>query len=439
MASNPDSERAGSSSIGGPKTLLEAIDPKLLGNMLRYHVRASEDSLRALEKALFEGPGKWADDPRILEDYSVDDVDAPANSTPAMKCFLRVHTAIGHGLTVLHRVMDDAYIESAGITGFLALLVPSDVIERLPQGTMTPFKHAELQVEAFLAFQPFVRRLVFMCTEDSVLRLWNADELPKLIKDTNPEPVPGRRPYAWTLLSNVVTQAMKLCISIMYPLLSNRWIRRRLAEDPELTIRLVKANLLDRNRLEALHGGSRGLKYFALLLKTATVDLSLSVYPILENSESIRRFSDEIGIPFKWSPMEGDENGAWNDDNPLVKFASQSTRLTLLHLIQKSRSSRKLHSTYAGIISTIRMKLHGQSIATANAEIGELHRYLLAKTFDATVGVDCCDYCALPRSSPKDLKRCSRCKIAKYCGETCQRAHWKEHKKMCIEKKYQIM
>lgn len=35
-------------------------------------------------------------------------------------------------------------------------------------------------------------------------------------------------------------------------------------------------------------------------------------------------------------------------------------------------------------------------------------------------------------SSPPNL-RCSRCKAAFYCSETCQRAAWKTHKKVCVD------
>ena len=44
--------------------------------------------------------------------------------------------------------------------------------------------------------------------------------------------------------------------------------------------------------------------------------------------------------------------------------------------------------------------------------------------------------CAFPKcahcgSSVVTLKPCSRCKVAKYCGRTCQVAHWKQHKSLC--------
>jgi hypothetical protein len=43
-----------------------------------------------------------------------------------------------------------------------------------------------------------------------------------------------------------------------------------------------------------------------------------------------------------------------------------------------------------------------------------------------------CDHCG-KEHKPKDLKDCSRCKGASYCGPECQRAAWPIHKKVCKE------
>ena len=45
-----------------------------------------------------------------------------------------------------------------------------------------------------------------------------------------------------------------------------------------------------------------------------------------------------------------------------------------------------------------------------------------------------CSYCQKPTSS-SSLKSCSRCHKTSYCGKECQRAHWKEHKKECLDQK----
>lgn len=41
-----------------------------------------------------------------------------------------------------------------------------------------------------------------------------------------------------------------------------------------------------------------------------------------------------------------------------------------------------------------------------------------------------CDACQTTDEKVKD--RCSRCKDAWYCNATCQKAHWPEHKKVCV-------
>ena len=42
--------------------------------------------------------------------------------------------------------------------------------------------------------------------------------------------------------------------------------------------------------------------------------------------------------------------------------------------------------------------------------------------------------CAHCERHEPTLSSCSRCGLVKYCGRDCQRAHWKEHKPLCIPK-----
>lgn len=41
--------------------------------------------------------------------------------------------------------------------------------------------------------------------------------------------------------------------------------------------------------------------------------------------------------------------------------------------------------------------------------------------------------CCLRLFPSKDLKRCGRCKVAHYCGTTCQAAHWPSHRDRCAK------
>ena len=52
---------------------------------------------------------------------------------------------------------------------------------------------------------------------------------------------------------------------------------------------------------------------------------------------------------------------------------------------------------------------------------------------------DGCQNCHMAKSKEgKSLLKCSRCGIARYCSAECQRADWKEHKKVCSETKPDI-
>ena len=42
--------------------------------------------------------------------------------------------------------------------------------------------------------------------------------------------------------------------------------------------------------------------------------------------------------------------------------------------------------------------------------------------------------CAHCERHEPTMSSCSRCGLVKYCGRDCQRAHWKEHKPLCIPK-----
>ena len=42
-----------------------------------------------------------------------------------------------------------------------------------------------------------------------------------------------------------------------------------------------------------------------------------------------------------------------------------------------------------------------------------------------------CFLCGVEGRSPP-LQKCSQCEVAYYCGKTCQQAHWKTHKPVCI-------
>ena len=60
-------------------------------------------------------------------------------------------------------------------------------------------------------------------------------------------------------------------------------------------------------------------------------------------------------------------------------------------------------------------------------EIYALKQLLLLSESDKDISV--CANCGFEGTN---LLRCSRCKLVHYCDKTCQKNHWKKHKKYCI-------
>ena len=53
---------------------------------------------------------------------------------------------------------------------------------------------------------------------------------------------------------------------------------------------------------------------------------------------------------------------------------------------------------------------------------------------DAPVGVEVCANCGKVSSDDAKLKNCTACRLVKYCGVDCQKAHRKQHKKACTQR-----
>lgn len=65
------------------------------------------------------------------------------------------------------------------------------------------------------------------------------------------------------------------------------------------------------------------------------------------------------------------------------------------------------------------------------AEMERLKALIATATATEAKKVAGCCKCKAPRSSTKDLNRCSRCQSAYYCSLECQKGDWREHKKCC--------
>ena len=66
---------------------------------------------------------------------------------------------------------------------------------------------------------------------------------------------------------------------------------------------------------------------------------------------------------------------------------------------------------------------------SASEKVDELLVLFVQRLGDATRTCVVCNKFTLG----KKLKRCSRCKCVEYCSVDCQKAHWRHHKKLCVE------
>lgn len=57
-----------------------------------------------------------------------------------------------------------------------------------------------------------------------------------------------------------------------------------------------------------------------------------------------------------------------------------------------------------------------------------------SKVGQTTGKLKSCDSCQRMESKRGDYSRCSRCLIVYYCSRECQRAAWRQHKKVCGSK-----
>jgi hypothetical protein len=62
---------------------------------------------------------------------------------------------------------------------------------------------------------------------------------------------------------------------------------------------------------------------------------------------------------------------------------------------------------------------------------GDKTNRLFAINRDVDTGKILCLSCNSPPAPEKKLLKCGKCYLAHYCGATCQKEHWKEHKKNC--------
>lgn len=70
-----------------------------------------------------------------------------------------------------------------------------------------------------------------------------------------------------------------------------------------------------------------------------------------------------------------------------------------------------------------------RNLSSSNPDIGSV---LVPSSSTLLEGLNECHHCGKDKKEDgKELMKCSRCRIARYCSSECQRGDWKEHKKVC--------
>ena len=92
----------------------------------------------------------------------------------------------------------------------------------------------------------------------------------------------------------------------------------------------------------------------------------------------------------------------------------------------KKRSTRAVESNRGQIEQAFQASIR---ILTGSKDVRILH---IVKAILAVCRIDDCSQCFM-HLEKKDVRRCSRCMIAKYCSRECQVEHWKSgsHKEFC--------
>lgn len=467
-----------------PTTFWETIDSTKFGSRLAQGVTKCQPDLDAFRKALSQGPGtpalKLHHEALKIKDLSKSQQarEKAAKETPAYAAGVKLAEKIETELLDLLRPTFSSSSDTASDTKsrLLSLLktsVSREAAIALPIGQLPPSPElrAELQIEAFLAIKPFVKKLLQVCTDRSMRSLWKAEELPilgvhedgRLSYRINPDEKSSAPAFAWSPLAYSLSGPLNACLQLLEPLLPNRWIRRRLAEDSEFLECSADAYLLDKHRLELLEDLDKNgepSKPIEPAIESMLSFLTLLVHPLSENSSTYTSKAAERGKPIKVSPealgvsagavclrkesKQGktikmvsarDASSVWNIKNRVARpFADSSS---LVHLVESlelrdGEQRDRVNTSFATIVGTMTKMLLSAAVKEAESSRSQyVKTYTFGKRYDADKDVECCDRCKKAKS-PKEFKRCSRCKVGRYCSQECQTADWKDHKVFCV-------
>lgn len=250
-----------------PANFWDAIDPAKFGARLAIGVSNCLATLDAFDRELRKGPGPHA---IALHQAALKMKDPFESQVARMRASEYGTTADQAAKNLQHRVgveilsflgcvfqppLNQSDKSKIHLRDFISDRYPG--AKTLPMGTQSPQVRAALQIHAFRAVMPWVKKILAVCTNPELYRIWNVDELPTVLikgEQTFLDSTISRTPFSWSLVAYPLERVHALCEQLLEHLLPNRWVRRRLAEDAEYLENAARILLLNPYRLEVVEG-----------------------------------------------------------------------------------------------------------------------------------------------------------------------------------------
>jgi hypothetical protein len=153
------------------------------------------------------------------------------------------------------------------------------------------------------------------------------------------------------------------------------------------------------------------------------------------NLDSLNALLDSAIVSAK-RILEHHGGASSSTDGLVVSFASGDLPELLRQAEEKSLSLRgEMHAmAKAAAVDQLEEGLVQSAVAESSAHIQEQQQQvdrILKKAPTKVCGNPDCTNTKWTASMKGVFKKCARCLVVKYCSESCQRVHWKEHKKVC--------